>query len=163
MKREISSSFTPAIRVHVKHRFASVFRALHGDAKRHADGISGLAVQLGKNPVVMCNKLNPDYLDSTPTAEDLLEVIEQAGARSAVQAIAQLVGLAAVELPPTDAAPTAVVPAFLELIRQCGSLMAEAAQDLADGRLDADERLRCAALLDALLPSVVQMRALVRS
>jgi hypothetical protein len=166
MKRENTSEFTPAPvvgRRHVKERFPQVFRALHADLCAYPGGMSGLAVQLDKNPVVFCNKFNPNYRDATPTIEDVLESIEQGGARRGATALALLAGLVAVDLPLADAAPTAVVPAFLALIKQCGELMSEVAQDIADGRLDADERERCGAQLDALLPVVVQMRALVRS
>jgi hypothetical protein len=148
---------------HPKEQFRAVFRAMHADLRHWPGGTTAVAEQLGKHAGVLCNKFNPDCLDHAPTLHDWLQVMELIGAKRAASALALLVGQVAVDVPPAEDLPVDVVLAFLDVVQKAGALMSEAASDLADGRLDAQERERAAVVLDALLGAAMQMRALLRS
>lgn len=147
---------------HVKTRYRPVFVAWHGAARRHPGGVTELAHQAGRSPIVLANRINPNCYDHVPTVEDLLFCIESMQAVDVVAAIALLVQRVTVPLPDVPRAPREVVRAFMELAKRAGDATALAADALGDGRLDADERERLAPLLDALLQATVEFAAVVR-
>ncbi|NTV11077.1 MAG: hypothetical protein HGA47_09930 [Zoogloea sp.] len=145
----------------VKDRFRPVFVALQADAKRFDGGIAELARLMGRNPQVVSNMLNPNS-DATPTAEVVLDVIELAQATTAVNAIALLVGQAAVDVSVMDRSPRQALEVFMTLVQDAGAATKRAAAALQDGRLDARERNELGPLLDALIAAAVEFRAVVR-
>ena len=164
MKRQKSDLLTPSVaKLHVKELFRGVFVALRADMKHRDGGASAVADECGFNAVVLNHKLSPDYRDDTPTLEQFLTVIERGECKRAVAAVAALVGQAAIDVPAGDVCPKSVIAAFMALLAQAGKLTAQGATDLADGRLDAAERERQAAMLDELIPAAVQYRAVLRS
>lgn len=154
-------SSTPAL--HVKQKRAAIFRALQADARDYAGGLPALAQQLGRNYASMRNALNPTNLDSEPTFELVLDVIESTGGARTVPAVAWVGDQTALPAPGLDEGTCEeVTAAFMKLVGKAGKLKVATVQAMADGRICTAERDDLADLLDKLIASGVAMRALLR-
>lgn len=148
---------------HPKVRYRSVFSVLHSEAKRHDGGITGLAMALGRNPHSFSNKLNPMCLDSEPTVADLLECLEHLQSRRISTAIALITDCIAVPVETlNDHGTLDVSVTFLRLVKEAGTVCAQIADSLEDGRLDREEKEEAGEVLDALMAATVAMRSVVR-
>lgn len=146
----------------MKARYRHVLVPLQADAKRYHGGIHGLAAATERNGAVLCHKLCPDDASAAPTLEDFLSDVETLQSVGAVNALALLVGRTTVPVVLTHRAPRDVVRAFLELARRAGEATAAAADAVADEVLSAHERAELEPLLDDLIASAVEFRAMVR-
>lgn len=153
--------FTPG-REHVKTHFRGFFVALHSAAKRWPGGIADLAHITGRNPVVLADKLNPNLMDKAPTLEEALLMLELVQPTAALNALALLAHRVTVPVPESGRCPSEVVGSFLALVEQIGHVTGRAAEAVADGWVDAEERSELAPLLDALLAATVEFSAVVR-
>lgn len=159
MKHEFGSQITSE--QHPKVLFPGVFKSLHREAMQYPGGITGLAHDLGKNPTVVANKLNPNNLGSEPTCRDFLQVIDQISAKRTVNAVAMLAGSVAVPIHAlSDSTPRDVFGAFLCVVGQAGHFNSYTAEAIKDG-LDHMERIEAGELLDNLIAAAVAMRAVV--
>ncbi len=125
---------------HPKAKFRAVFVSLHGDAKRYPGGITALAHELGMIPAVLADKLSPNIFDKVVTARELLEVFERTRSVATANALALLIDRTTVPVGDAHASPREVVQAFMALTRRASEALANGAEALEDGRLDADER-----------------------
>lgn len=148
---------------HPKDRFRSVFVALHGDAKRHPGGVTAMAQEMGVNPQVLADKLNPNIGEKVPTVRELLEVFERSGSVATGNALALLIDRTTVPVGDAHASPREVVQAFMGLTRRASDALAHGAEALENGRLDADERAELEPLVDELVSAAVAFRAFLRS
>lgn len=160
MTRERGPAFTDA--EHPKTRFRPVFVALHCDAKRYPGGVTALANELGMNPSVLADKLNPNIFDKVPTARELLEVFERTRSVPTANALALLIDRTTVRIGDADASPREVVQAFMALTRRASEAMAQGAEALEDGRIDPDERAVLEPMVDELICTAVAFRAFLR-
>lgn len=146
----------------MKARYRHVLVPLQGDAKRYHGGIHGLAAATERNGAVLCHKLCPDDASAAPTLEDFLTDVETLQSVATVNALALLVGRTTVPVVLTHRAPRDVLRAFLELAARAGQATAAAADAVADEVLSAHERAELEPLLDDLIASAVEFRAMVR-
>ena len=156
MTRENSSVFTD--RNHPKARNRSLFVALQADAKRYPGGISALAHEMGMDPRVLADKINPNCFDKVLKVGELLDLIERLESVRAVNVIASYVDRTTVSVPAVTS-PAEVMRAFVALTRRAADVMASGAKALEDERLDAPEREELLPLLDDLINSAVAFRS----
>ena len=155
MTRENSPVFTD--RNHPKARNRSLFVALQADAKRYPGGISALAHEMGMDPRVLADKINPNCFDKVLKVGELLELIERLESVRAVNVIASYVDRTTVSVPAVTS-PAEVMRAFMALTRRASDAMATGAKALEDERLDAGERAELLPLLDDLINAAVAFR-----
>lgn len=149
-------------RLHVKQRYRSFFVALHGAALRYPGGIAAMARLMGRNGQMVANQLNPNDA-AIPPADVVLSAFEMAEAVEALNALAWLHGRATVPVLSHDRHPSEVMAGFLALMQRASAATQAAAEGLADGRLDHDEREMLLPLIDELIASSVEFRAVVQS
>ncbi len=153
-------SFVPGS--HIKVRHSAVVLALQQDARRYGGGLPELADQLGRNYGTLKNALCPTNYNSEPTAELLLDVIETTGGAQTIAAIARLGGMRAVAVPDNDVLPASKPELLRHLTATSGRCLAEFAEALGDGVVDADERARLVALLEQLAGQADRILARLR-
>lgn len=150
------------LREHPKERYRPFFVALHGSAKRWPGGITELAQIIGRNPRVLADKLNPNLLDKVPQLEEVLFTLEMVQSPAALNALCLIAGRISVPVQVSDRAPREVVSSFLALVERTSALVGRAADAVADGRVDADERAEILPLIDELLTHAVAFQSVIK-
>lgn len=146
----------------LKTHHAAVIRTIHSEIKRAPGGFQALAQATGRNAQVLINAFNPASIDTAPALEAFLDAIEFVRAEGAVNAVAGLVDMVAISVEMADTTPVSDLQGFLRVSKEFGDVLKEGAEDLDNGRFDADERVRMIRELDEAIACAVRLRAMLR-
>ncbi|WP_148715029.1 phage regulatory CII family protein [Chitinolyticbacter meiyuanensis] len=96
-------------------------------AKRYHNGITGLAADMGKSPIILMNKLNPNNESNQLSLEEAAEITDRTQSSSVADALAALCGRVTVALPVASMGFLELSREFCRLTQECGEVGREIA------------------------------------
>lgn len=103
-------------------RYLHVTAAAQSIAKGFHNGITGLANTMGKSPIILANKLNPNNETNVLSLEEAAQITELTHQPAIVDAMAALIGRTTVELPSSDLCIKELSRQFCHLAKECGDV-----------------------------------------
>lgn len=143
--------------IDAKKDYRALFLALQADAKSFPGGISGLADVIGATKETLANNLNPDSESPPPSFAKVLEIINQAQAKRAVFALAQLVGQVPMDFAVEHKSQKEAVKTFLSLISSASDLFGKGAEFAKDNDFSLSERRAMQPMLLALMKTTCEL------
>lgn len=138
------------------HITDALYRAAHNYPH---GGIEALATRMGISPSSLAHKVSPTYPTAHCSPGEMAQIMELTGDHSALQALADRLGYLLVPLPQGEAG-AGFAQELATTVHEFGQFIAEASQDLADGRVTDTELRRIEREGAQALAAIQQLMAL---
>lgn len=147
----------PKSEQHVKVVHRALFVAFRKDVRRHPGGYPALASEMGRTGVnahvVLSGRFNPDDLGHSPTAKDILDMLETLRAGYA-QNVLSGYGSDRVDFSEQGMTEADRATFCLRQIGELADVIRAKSEAVADGKVDRREHREIANLLRPLLPEL---------
>lgn len=115
--------------------------ALQRASRNFEHGTAALAARLGMSITSLSHKTSPTYPGAHCSPEEMLELMQVTGDHGALHAMAVQLGYVLLPMPAMESQAECTIT-LASAVAEFGEFIAEAAKDLADGRVTDNERAR---------------------